>query len=445
MGKSISQTTLNNCRKNLNSNDAAKISINAATRVNVRKLSMNWDSFRKIDHTFSNTVSGQMKASHQKRSGRCWGFAGLNLLRIYLGRKYKLKNFEFSQNYFMFFDKLEKANYFLENIIETSEKDVSSRLVSHLLYSPVQDGGQWDMFVNLLNKYGAVPKSVMAESFHSSNSAQMNKLLTRKLRGFALDLRTAHSKGSKLSELRKMKDEMLSTIFQMLCIMLGTPPEKFDWSIRDKKDKFHRFTDLTPKSFYDKHVGIVLDDFVCLINDPRSQTDYNKTYTVDYLGNVIDGNIIRYLNLESDELRKYSIKSIKADDPVWFGCDVGKYFSREFGVMDLDLFNFDTFFGTDFPMSKSERLDYGDSVMTHAMVFTGVDIKNRKPVKWRVENSWGEDHGKKGYDIMSDSWFDEFMYEVVIHKKHLPAKIVKKYKSKPIALPPWDPMGSLAH
>lgn len=445
MGKSISKATLNDCRKNLNSNDAAKISINAATRVNVRKLSMNWDAFRQIDHTFSNTVSGQMKASHQKRSGRCWGFAGLNLLRIYLGRKYKLKNFEFSQNYFMFFDKLEKANYFLENIIETSEEDVGSRLVSHLLYSPVQDGGQWDMFVNLLNKYGAVPKSVMAESFHSSNSAQMNKLLTRKLRGYALDLRTAYSTGSKLSELRKMKDEMLSTIFQMLCIMLGTPPEKFDWSIRDKKDKFHRFTDLTPKSFYNKHVGVVLDDFVCLINDPRSQTEYNKTYTVDYLGNVIDGNIIRYLNLESDELRKYSIKSIKADDPVWFGCDVGKYFSREFGVMDLDLFNFDTFFGTDFPMSKSERLDYGDSVMTHAMVFTGVDIKNKKPIKWRVENSWGEDHGKKGYDIMSDSWFDEFMYEVVIHKKHLPAKIVKKYKSKPIALPPWDPMGSLAH
>ena len=182
-----------------------------------------------------------------------------------------------------------------------------------------------------------------------------------------------------------------------------------------------------------------------MINDPRSQTEYNKTYTVDYLGNVIDGNIIRYLNLESDELRKYSIKSIKADDPVWFGCDVGKYFRREVGVIDLDLFNFDTFFGTDFPMSKSERLDYGDSVMTHAMVFTGVDIKNKKPIKWRVENSWGEDHGKKGYDIMSDSWFDEFMYAVVIHNKHLPAKIVKKYKSKPIALPPWDPMGSLAH
>ncbi len=180
MGKSISQATLKNCRKNLNSNETAKISINAATRVNVRKLSMNWDAFRQIDHTFSETVSGEMKVSHQKRSGRCWGFAGLNLLRIYLGRKYKLKNFEFSQNYFMFFDKLEKANYFLENIIKTSEQDVSERLVSHLLYSPVQDGGQWDMFVNLLNKYGAVPKSVMAESFHSSNSRAMNQIITIK-------------------------------------------------------------------------------------------------------------------------------------------------------------------------------------------------------------------------------------------------------------------------
>ena len=418
--------------------------MNAATRTDVRKVAMNWDAFRDIDHTFSDKVSGEMKATSQMRSGRCWGFAGLNLLRVYLGRKYKLKNFEFSQNYFIFFDKLEKSNYFLENIIETVEQPIDSRLVMHLLSSPVQDGGQWDMFANLLKKYGTVPKKVMAESHQSSNTAQMNKLVTRKLREFALQLREASSKGKTPLELRTMKDDMMSTIYQMLCISLGTPPEKFDWSIRNKKDKFQRFTDLTPQKFYKEHVGIDLDDFVCLINDPRSFTEYNKTYTVEYLGNVSGGNIIRYLNMETDELRKYTIKSIKADDPVWFGCDVGKFFTRQFGVMDMNLFEFDRFYGTTFSMNKAQRLEYGDSVMTHAMLFTGVDLKDKKPTKWRVENSWGADHGEKGFDIMTDPWFDQFMYEVVVHKKHLTKKIIDMYNMEPIGLPPWDPMGSLA-
>ena len=445
MGKVVTLTNIKKYRRNFNNHPTSKISMNAATRTDVRKVAMNWDAFRDIDHTFSDKVSGEMKATSQMRSGRCWGFAGLNLLRVYLGRKYKLKNFEFSQNYFIFFDKLEKANYFLENIIETVEQSIDSRLVMHLLSSPVQDGGQWDMFVNLLKKYGTVPKKVMAESHQSSNTAQMNKLVTRKLREFALQLREASSKGKTPSELRTMKDDMMSTIYQMLCISLGTPPEKFDWSIRNKKDKFQRFTDLTPQKFYKEHVGINLDDFVCLINDPRSFTEYNKTYTVEYLGNVSGGNIIRYLNLETDELRKYTIKSIKANDPVWFGCDVGKFFTRQFGVMDMNLFEFDRFYGTTFSMNKAQRLEYGDSVMTHAMLFTGVDLIDKKPTKWRVENSWGTDHGEKGFDIMTDPWFDQFMYEVVIHKKHLTKKIIDMYNMEPIGLPPWDPMGSLAH
>ena len=445
MDKAVTLTNIKSYRRNFNNNPTSKISMNAATRTDVRKVAMNWEAFRDIDHTFSDKVSGEMKATSQMRSGRCWGFAGLNLLRVYLGRKYKLKNFEFSQNYFIFFDKLEKANYFLENIIETVEQPIDSRLVMHLLSSPVQDGGQWDMFANLLKKYGAVPKKVMAESHQSSNTAQMNKLVTRKLREFALQLREASSKGKSPLELRTMKDDMMSIIYQMLCISLGTPPEKFDWSIRNKKDKFQRFTDLTPQKFYKEHVGINLDDFVCLINDPRSFTEYNKTYTVEYLGNVYGGNRIRYLNLETDELRKYTIKSIKADDPVWFGCDVGKFFTRQFGVMDMNLFEFDRFYGTTFSMNKAQRLEYGDSVMTHAMLFTGVDLKDKKPTKWRVENSWGADHGEKGFDIMTDSWFDQFMYEVVVHKKHLSKKVITQYNAEPIELPPWDPMGSLAH
>ena len=444
MGKVVTLTNIKKYRRNFNNHPTSKISMNAATRTDVRKVAMNWDAFRDIDHTFSDKVSGEMKATSQMRSGRCWGFAGLNLLRVYLGRKYKLKNFEFSQNYFIFFDKLEKANYFLENIIETVEQSIDSRLVMHLLSSPIQDGGQWDMFVNLLKKYGTVPKKVMAESHQSSNTAQMNKLVTRKLREFALQLREASSKGKAPSELRTMKEDMMSTIYQMLCISLGTPPEKFDWSIRNKKDKFQRFTDLTAQKFYKEHVGIDLDDFVCLINDPRSFTEYNKTYTVEYLGNVSGGNIIRYLNLETDELRKYTIKSIKANDPVWFGCDVGKFFTRQFGVMDMNLFEFDRFYGTTFSMNKAQRLEYGDSVMTHAMLLTAVDMQGSKPIKWRIENSWGEKGGDKGYMLMTDKWFDEYTYEVVVDKKYLPKKVLEIFDNEPIALNPWDPMGSLA-
>jgi len=445
MAKAITIKNVDKYLKKFKSNSQARISMNASTRTDIRKLAMNWESFREIDHTFSDLVTGEMKpATSQMRSGRCWGFAGLNLLRIYLGRKYKLKNFEFSQNYFMFYDKLEKSNYFLENIIKTSDEPTDSRLIMHLVDNPIQDGGQWDMFVNLLMKYGTVPKKVMAESYHSGHSAQMNKLITRKLREFAKELRAALKAGKTKAQIGEIKDEMLSIIYQMLCINLGTPPEKFDWSIRDKKNKFKRFSNLTPQTFFKEHVNINLDDFVCLINDPRQFAEYNKTYTVDYLGNVCGGNIIRYLNLETEELKKYSIKSIKADDPVWFGCDVGKFFTRQFGVMDTNLFEFDKFYGTTFGMTKAERLEYGDSVMTHAMLFTGVDMKNNKSMKWRVENSWGSDHGEKGFDIMTDSWFDQFLYEVVVHKKHLTKKLVDLYRTDPISFPPWDPMGSLA-
>ena len=445
MPKKISLNDVKKYKNKFLRNNKNTASRNALIKNDLNTVALNWENFSQINHHFSHLIEKELPATNQMSSGRCWGFAGLNLMRLEVVKKLGLANFEFSQNYFMFWDKLEKANYFLENIINTRDHAYDSRLIMHLVKAPVQDGGQWDMFVNLLKKYGTVPKKVMAESHQSSNTAQMNKLVTRKLREFALQLREASSKGKAPSELRTMKEDMMSTIYQMLCISLGTPPEKFDWSIRNKKDKFQRFTDLTAQKFYKEHVGIDLDDFVCLINDPRSFTEYNKTYTVEYLGNVSGGNIIRYLNLETDELRKYTIKSIKANDPVWFGCDVGKFFTRQFGVMDMNLFEFDRFYGTTFSMNKAQRLEYGDSVMTHAMLFTGVDLKDKKPTKWRVENSWGADHGEKGFDIMTDPWFDQFMYEVVIHKKHLTKKIIDMYNMEPIGLPPWDPMGSLAH
>ena len=395
--------------------------------------------------TFSDIVTGQMKVTNQKSSGRCWGFAGLNLLRIYLGRKYNLKKFEFSQNYFIFCDKLEKSNYFLENIIKTADKPLDGRLVMHLLTDPIQDGGQWHMFVNLIEKYGVLPQTEMPESFQSSQSMRMNRMITRKLRGFAKDLRVAYEKGADTKKLRVMKEDMLRTIYQMLTICLGSPPEKFEWQIRDKDKKFHRFEKLNPKQFYKEHVGLDLNDYVCLINCPMSDKSYNEIYTVDYLGNVVEGSIIRYLNLPSKRLKEVTAASIKDDHPVWFGCDVGKHFHRNLGVMDMDIFDFELFYSTDFPMTKTDRLEFGDSQMTHAMLFTGVDLDGRGHTrKWQVENSWGEKRSDKGYDIMTDSWFDEYNYEVVVYKDYITKDEFSLYQKDPVVLPPWDPMGALA-
>lgn len=445
MSSYILRKDLKSYRKSANENPQVRLARNAAVRGDIMDLAMDWEAFRKIDHTFSEMVSGQMKVTNQKSSGRCWGFAGLNLFRIYLGRKYNLKKFEFSQNYFIFWDKMEKSNYFLENIIKTAEEPRDSRLIMHLLSDPVQDGGQWHMFTNLIEKYGVVPQSEMPESYQSSQSMRMNRMITRKLRGFAKDLRNIHKKGADIKEIRAMKGDMLSTVYQMLTICLGTPPEKFDWQVRDKDKKFHRFENVTPKKFFEDHVGLKLKDYVCLIHCPMSNKTFNEVYTIDYLGNVVEGKSILYLNLPSKRLKEAAASSIKDDHPVWFGCDVGKHFHRNLGVMDMDIFDYELFYSTDFPMTKGDRLEYGDSQMTHAMLFTGVDLDRKDlPKKWRVENSWGDKRGDKGYDIMTDSWFDEYTYEVVVHKDYITEDEFAVYQKDPVRLPPWDPMGALA-
>ena len=446
MSKTILKKTLNSFRKNTLANPQVRLARNASIRNEVIELTMDWEHFRKIDHSFSDIVSGEMPATNQKSSGRCWGFAGLNLFRIYLGRKHNLKDFQFSQSFFMFWDKLEKSNYFLESILKTTDLHWSSRLVMHLLDNPIQDGGQWDMWVNLINKYGVVPQSEMPESYSSSKSMRMNRMITRKLREFAKQLRESSQNSSSDSQLQSMKTDMLEEIYQMLTIHLGTPPNSFDWQIRDKKQSFSRFEKLTPQSFYSNHVGLNLDEYVCLINCPMSDKEYNKVYTVEMLGNVVEGHSIRYLNVESNTMKQAAINSLKNGDPVWFGCDVSKHFHRDLGVMDIALFDFDSFYGTKFGMDKAARLEYGDSQMTHAMLFTGVDLDSKgNPLKWRVENSWGDKGGNKGYHIMTDLWFDEYNYEVVVHKSCLSDDLVEIFEtSEAISLKPWDPMGALA-
>ena len=445
MSKKITTSKINEYSVKFSSSKSYEASMNALTRSKLEDVAMDWETFRKIDHTYSDVISTEMKqVTNQKSSGRCWGFAALNLMRIELAKKYNLSNFEFSQSYFMFYDKLEKANYFLESILTTLDEDSDSRLISWLVASPIQDGGQWDMFVNLMEKYGIVPQSVMPESFHSSNSRSMNQLITRQLRKFASILRTENSNGMSLINLRKMKLEMMQSIYNMLCMFIGKPPQSFDWQVRDKKNKFLRFNNLSPLDFYKKNVGLKLADKVCLIHCPMSDKKMNELYTIKYLGNVVEGQIIKYLNINIEDMKRYSVKSLKNNEAVWFGCDVGKMFHRDVGVMDSDLYNYKLTFDVDSEMDKATRLEYGDSQMTHAMLFTGVDLKLKKPVKWRVENSWGPKGGCKGYYLMTDKWFDQYNYEVVIDKKYLPEKIKQMFNNKPLELNPWDPMGALA-
>jgi len=445
MSKNISTKNIQRFKKDFESCDHCEVSMNAVTRSKLEDVAMNWESYRKIDHTFSDIVKDEMKmVTNQKASGRCWGFAALNLMRMELAKKYDLVNFELSQSYFMFYDKLEKSNYFLENILSTLDDDYDSRIIMWLVNNPIQDGGQWDMFVNLMEKYGIVPQSVMPESVHSSSSRAMNQIITRKLREFASILRNEYDSGTKMADLREIKISMMKSVYNMLCIFIGKPPEKFDWQIRTKKKKFKRFENLTPIKFMKEHVGVNLKDKLCLIHCPMSNKKFNQTYTIKYLGNVVEGQEIKYLNVSIDEMKKMAIKSIKNNEPVWFGCDVGKMFHRDLGVMYNGLYNYDLLFGLDFNMDKATKLEYGDSQMTHAMVFTGVDLHKNKPTKWRVENSWGIKGGDKGYYLMTDDWFDEYNYEVVIDKKYMPKKMLELFDKKPIVLSPWDPMGALA-
>lgn len=440
----ISQAQLEEFRSAFHQLPNHKTSMNAIKKNGIQAVAVNEDSLVNLQYTFSNEIkTGEI--TNQKQSGRCWMFAGLNTLRTKVSEKCNLESFELSQSYQMFWDKFEKANYFLESILSTLDEETDSRLVAWLLAGPVQDGGQWDMFVNLVNRYGVVPKYVMPETFHSSQSSAMNRLLTVKLREDAAKLRADFAQGARNADsLRAQKQAMLQDIYSMLCHFLGEPPVEFDFEYRDKDDNFHRDAKLTPAQFYEKYVGVDLNQFISVINAPTKDKPFGKTYTVRYLGNVLGGKDILYLNVDIDELRGLALKQLEDDRLVWFGCDVGQMLEKDAGIMDTALYDYEAALGVPFHMTKAERLDYGESLMTHAMVFKGVNLVDGKPNRWKVENSWGTDRGNKGFFVMSDAWFSEFMYQIVIDKKYLPTHLQQALAQKPIELQPWDPMGSLA-
>ncbi|MBQ8951349.1 MAG: C1 family peptidase [Eubacterium sp.] len=445
MNKEISFEDIKEFEENFSKDRANILAMNAVTSNGINSAAMSHEAKAVNQFGFSVEVEAGT-VCNQKQSGRCWMFASYNVMRLEIMKKLNIENMELSQNYPLFYDKLEKANHFLENMLDVIDEPLDSRVVSFLLTDPMGDGGQWDMFRSLVAKYGVVPKEVMPETAASSATRELDTYLTTKLREFASHFRKKFSKGVSLDELRKEKKEMMKVIYRMLVIALGKPPVRFTWETRDKDKNFIKVADITPQEFFKEYVGWNLDDYITVINAPTKDKPYGKTYTVKYLGNVREGAYpVKYLNLPMDDLRELAIKQLKDGKAVWFGSDVGQFSDRKGGYLTSDILQVDKLFNTEFGMTKEERLDYGDSMMTHAMVITGVDLDdNNKPIRWKVENSWGDDVGNKGFYVMDDKWFGEFAFQILLERKYLSDEQRTAFDTEPIVLKPWDPMGSLA-
>jgi len=457
---SLGAAQINQLRKTFLDNAKNVLAQNVCTQQDPLLMCIQRSKVQSTQHVFSHKVKNEGKPmTDQKSSGRCWIFACLNAIRIPLMEKLNVEECELSQPYLFFWDKVERANYFLNAFIETAKKKepIDGRLAAFLLSNPANDGGQWAMLVNLVEKYGLVPKHAMPESASTEASRRMNLTLNNKLREFCMKLRTLVEAGKSDEEIFAEKNAMMQQIYTIVSVCLGTPPQTFVWEYYDKDKKYHRIPEntaggITPLDFYRQIVKPIfnMEDKLCLVNDPRPFNSYYQLYTVDYLGNLVEGGKTLYINLPVEKLKEFAAKSIKAGEAVWFGCDVGKSFAGKLGIQDLEIVDYNVVFDTTIlGLSKAERLIYGESLMTHAMVLTAVGTEdgteNGKVVKWRVENSWGEDRGSKGYLIMTDDWFSEFTFEVVVDKKYVDEEVFKVLQQEPVVLPAWDPMGALAH
>ena len=442
MSRGVTKAQIEEFRKSFDSDPSATVAQNAVSNADLSTLALRRDLVQDMDFSFS-TKLDDWNATNQRRSGRCWLFATLNLFRVGAMKKMNLKKFEFSQAHIHFWDKLERANHFLEAILETSDRPVDDRTIHFLLSDPIGDGGQWNMATNLIRKHGLVPMSAYPESHSSSNTRSMNTVLKDILRTTASEIRRILDDGESNNEARRHKEWRMKEIWRVLCIHLGTPPEKFDWQWRDKDNEFHRKGTMTPLEFVDEYVEVDWEEYICIVNDPRNE--YYRTYTVDFLQNVAGGPPVVYLNVPSNEMKDITQRLLEDGTPVWMGCDVGKNMARKRGLWDAELYDLKGLYGIQFGMEKADRLRFGQTMMTHAMLFTGVDVVDGKPRRWRVENSWGsEDSGEKGFYTMNDNWYDEHMFEIAAPKDYLTDEMKSGLKGDPIVLPAWDPMGSLA-
>lgn len=431
---------------------------NVCTKMDPFEACLSRDRLQATNHVVEFKVESEGKpTTDQKNSGRCWIFAALNAIRIPFMKKYNLDEFEFSQSYLFYCDKLERCNYFLDTMVTLMterQEELSGRLIQFKLSDPINDGGQWTMFSNLVKKYGLMPKKNFPESFCSGKSIRLNSILKSKLREYTHVLMELARVGEGREALRLKICQQMQEIHKIVSICLGIPPSCFAWEYTDKAKKYHCVGPLTALRFYEEFVRgaevFNIDSMICLVSDPRPENQFGKLYTIDLLGNVIGGEATVYNNQPIATLMEVTVASIVAGHPVWFGCDVSKRYAMKPGVEDLSVHDFKTLLDVDVQtqLDKAQRLCYGESLMTHAMLFTGVSTDaNGKATKFRVENSWGEDSGEKGYIVMSADWFREFVYEVAVDRKFCSEEVLKPnaWNENPITLPAWDPLGALAN
>lgn len=413
----------------------------ALAGTSINQLAKNPNNPASSDTYFSHSVPSK-GITDQQSSGRCWLFTGMNVMRAKMIKKYDLGAFQFSQSYSFFYDQLEKSNLFLQAVIDNANKPMDDKLVEWLFKNPLSDGGTFCGVQDVMMKYGAVPADVMPESYNANNTSRMSAIIALKLREYGLALRQGAAKGQKPAVLEKRKVEMLGTIYRILSTCLGEPPTTFKWTMKDAKGRPISTKEYTPKSFYEEYVGEDLkNNYVMLMNDPSRP--YHRTYTIDMDRHSYDGAQWTYLNLPIEEIKPLAIASIKDSTMMYFSCDVGKFYDSKTGVLSTENFDYATLFDTDFPMDKADRIRTFASASSHAMTLMAVDLDAEgKPTKWKVENSWGPNSGVAGHLIMTDKWFDEYMFRVVIEKRFVPEKLLKLYNHEPTRLPAWDPLFS---
>ena len=437
MEQSIRPEDLQKFRASYEENPISQVVTHAASKAAVNDICYDTQHAKRMNHKFSVNVP-TMGACNQKSSGRCWIFAALNILREKVAKELNLPEFELSQSFFSFYDHLEKANTFLERILETAESPLEDRYVYKLLSSPVGDGGWWEFFVGLCQKYGAVPKEAMPETYQSGASASMNMLINMQLREDAMVLREKLAAGADLREVRDLKQEMLAEIYNIIAICLGNPPEAFDFEYVDKDKKYHADRNLTPKAFYDRYIARNIQDIVSILNAPTPTKPFDRTFVIRHEESVYGVSPVKSLNIPMEDFEAACIRQLEAGDPIWFSCDCHPYGSREEGIWDTGIYDYETPFGLKLSMDKGKMLEYHQSAPNHAMLLTGVNLVDGKPDKWKVENSWGADKADKGYYIMSEDWFQKYVYFASIDRKYLTERERKLFEQEPIVLEPWD-------
>ncbi len=437
MDNSISLENIREYRKSYLDNPISKIMTKAVSKAGVNDICYDTEHAAKMNHKFSVDVP-TMAATNQKSSGRCWIFAALNILREKIAKDLNLADFELSQSFISFYDHLEKANTFLEHVIETAASPTEDRYVDRILANPVGDGGWWEFFVGLCRKYGVVPKEAMPETQQSGSSASMNMLLNMQLREDALVLRREIAAGKPEDEVRSLKNGMLSRVYNIIAICLGNPPESFDFEYVDKDKNYHADRNLTPREFYSKYLGTELENIVSILNAPTASKPFYKTYVISHEESIYGSNPVKSLNLPMEEFKAAVIRQLQAGEPIWFSCDCHPYGNREEGIWDTGIYDYVTPFGLELKMDKGEMLEYHQSAPNHAMLLTGVNLVDGKPDKWKIQNSWGTDKANKGYYIMSDDWFDKYVYFASVDRKYLTREQDTLFEQEPVVLPPWD-------